>query len=144
MQPRSFHFRELSFVLALLCLTSLSARAGDIVLSFQDIPIPGGTDSAPFFTYHSQGFTLTAINPPTGFLSGFEAHGQNSIFYAGEIGVVAFSPATPPDNVISLTQDNGKPFSILSIDLARNFPFDPAPTGIRRPIRRPCWPRIAT
>jgi hypothetical protein len=60
-------------------LASAPTRA-DVVLNFDDIPIPGDTDSAPFFTYSSQGFTLVAINPPTGFLSGFEAHGANSIF----------------------------------------------------------------
>jgi hypothetical protein len=27
-----------------------------------------------------------------------------------------------------LTQSNGQPFSLISIDLARNFAFDPAPT----------------
>jgi hypothetical protein len=42
--------------------------------------------------------------------------------------VVPFAPASPPDNVITLTHDDGTPFSLLSIDLARNFPFDPAPT----------------
>jgi hypothetical protein len=29
---------------------------------------------------------------------------------------------------ITLTQTNGDPFSLLSIDLARNFAFDPAPS----------------
>ena len=119
----------MAFVLTLLFLTSVSARGGDIVLNFQDIPIPGGTDSAAFFTYSSQGFNLSATDPANGFLSGFQAHGPNSIFFAGAIGVVAFAPASsPPDNVIQLTQNNGMPFSILSIDLARNFAFDPAPT----------------
>jgi hypothetical protein len=47
----------------------------------------------------------------------------------GAPGLVTFAPATsPPDNVIELTQTNGKPFSLISIDLARNFAFDPAPT----------------
>ncbi len=122
------HLVRIAFVAVPFCLGSPLARAGEVILNFSDIPIPGGTDSAPFFTYSSQGFSLSAINPPTGFLSGFEAHGPNSLFYAGEIGVVAFAPASPPDNVISLTQENGQPFSILSIDLARNFAFDPAPT----------------
>ena len=107
--------------------TAGPARAG-FILTFQDIAIPGDTDSPPFFTYQSQGFTLTATNPPTGFLSGFQAHGPNSIFYAGAIGVSPFAPGAAPDNVITLTQDDGTPFSLLSIDLARNFPFDPAPT----------------
>jgi len=118
---------------ALLIMVVLSTMlagtpAKAVLLNFQDIPIPGGTDSAPFFTYTNSGFTLTAINPPTGFLSGFQAHGPNSIFFAGAIGVTAFPPASGPDNVINLIQDNGDPFSLLSIDLARNFAFDPAPS----------------
>jgi hypothetical protein len=115
--------------LAVLLGTTGTAKASPVILDFTDIPIPGGTDSAPFFTpYMSQGFTLTATNPPTGFSAGFQAHGPNSIFFMGEIGLVAFAPLAPPDNVIQLTQTNGKPFALLSIDLARNFPFDPAPT----------------
>jgi VCBS repeat-containing protein len=33
-----------------------------------------------------------------------------------------------PWNPLALTQANGQPFSLLSIDLARNFAFDPAPS----------------
>jgi hypothetical protein len=47
----------------------------------------------------------------------------NNRFYAGANGLAAFAPAT---NVLS--QTDRKPFSLLSIDLARNFDFDPAPT----------------
>lgn len=104
-------------------------RADFVTLDFQDIPIPGDTDSAPFFSYSSQGYNLVAINPPSGFESGFQAHGANSAFWAGAVGVVPFAPASsPPGNVITLSRVDGNPFSMLSIDLARNFPFDPAPT----------------
>jgi hypothetical protein len=108
-------------------LVAVPANA-DIVLDFLDIQIPGATDSAPFFTYSNSGFTLTATDPTTGFLSGFEAHGANSVFYAGAVGVIPFAPATsPPDNIVQLV--NGSTlFDLLSIDLARNFAFDPAPT----------------
>jgi hypothetical protein len=120
------------YITAIVALLSFSpgpaVRAADILLDFTDIPIPGDTDSAPFFVYSSQGFTLLAVDPGTGFLSGFQAHGANSIFFMGKIGVVPFAPTVPPDNVITLTSDDGEPFSMLSIDLARNFPFDPAPT----------------
>jgi hypothetical protein len=47
----------------------------------------------------------------------------NNPFYAGANGLAAFSPAT-----ITPMQTNGGPFSLLAIDLARNFEFDPAPT----------------
>jgi len=123
-------------VMVVLSAMIAGSPAKAVLLNFQDIPIPGGTDSAPFFTYTNSGFILTAINPPTGFLSGFQAHGPNSIFFAGTIGVTAFPPASAPGNLVNLIQDNGQPFSLLSIDLARNFPFDPAPsvtfTGTRR------------
>jgi len=44
-------------------------------------------------------------------------------FFAGADGLAAFAPAT-----ITLAQTDGQPFSLLSIDLARNFAFDPPPT----------------
>ncbi|HEV3238044.1 MAG TPA: PEP-CTERM sorting domain-containing protein [Gemmataceae bacterium] len=125
--------RRVVQILVTLCLLTFStsiAQAGHIVLDFTDIPIPGGTDSAPFFTpYMAKGFSLSAVNPPSGGLSsGLEAHGPNSIFFEGAIGVSTFAPGTPPDNVITLSQINNKPFALLSIDLARLFPFDAAPT----------------
>lgn len=121
--------RRVATVLAFLTLTfgSGSARAG-VILDFQDLAIPGETDLTFFTPYASQGFTLTATNPPTGFSAGFQAHGSNSAFYAGARGLSTFAPAAPPDNVIELTRTDGGPFSLLSIDLARNFAFDPAPT----------------
>jgi hypothetical protein len=106
--------------LTLLALVAVVPGTAETVLNFQDISIPGGTDSAPFSTYSNGGFTLTAPN-------NFDAHGSNSIFYAGAVGVVAFAPSSAPDNVIDL-EDGGSPFDLLSIDLARNFAFDPAPT----------------
>jgi hypothetical protein len=106
----------------------MPARA-DVVLDFQDVLTTQGSD-VPFFTpVSTHGFTLTATNPPTGLSPGFEVHGPSSIFYAGAAGMFAFSPASsPPDNLIKLVQNNGQTFSIVSIDLARNFAFDPAPT----------------
>lgn len=113
----------------LVGLSPLPARGGQVLLDFTDLPIPGGADANFFAPIMTQGFTLTSIDPTNGFSAGFQAHGPNSIFYAGKIGLAAFAPATsPPDNVITLTQSNGQPFSLLSIDLARNFAFDPAPT----------------
>jgi hypothetical protein len=122
--------RSVQFLTAIciLAVSSSLAQAGSIVLDFTDIPIPGGTDSAPFFSpYTAKGFSLSAVNPPSGFSSGLQAHGPNSIFFEGAVGVSTFAPATPPDNVITLSQINNKPFTLLSIDLARLFPFDPAP-----------------
>jgi hypothetical protein len=112
----------------LFCLAAVPARANTI-LTFEDVLAQMGSDT-PFFTpIHSQGFTLTATNPPTGFSSGFEAFGPTSPSYAGEVGIITFAPAaSPPDNVIELTRDDGQPFDLVSIDLARINAFDPAPT----------------
>jgi PEP-CTERM motif len=118
-----------ALAVALMFVLIQPVWGGQVLLDFSDIPIPGGTDSAPIFApYVSQGFTLTATNAPTGFSSGLEAHGPNSIFWEGKVGVSTFAPASPPDNVLELTQTSGQPFSLLSIDLARLFPFDLAPT----------------
>jgi len=115
--------------LALVMLPTLPVQGGQVLLDFTDLPIPGGTDADFFAPILTHGFTLTSTDPTNGFSAGFQAHGPNSSFYAGAIGLAAFAPATsPPDNVIELTQTNGQPFSLLSIDLARNFAFDPAPT----------------
>jgi hypothetical protein len=109
-------------------LAVMPAR-GDVRLDFQDVLAAKGSDVPFFVPIDTQGFTLTATNPPTGFSAGFEVHGPGSPFYAGEVGVVAFAPATsPPDNVIELTRADGQPFDLVSIDLARNSAGDPAPT----------------
>jgi hypothetical protein len=110
---------------------SRPARA-DIVLNFSDVPAGTLTVSSP---YQSQGFTLTSTSGGFVFNSPDTGNGTTqpvgaNDFYAGANALAAFAPAT-----ITLTQDNGNPFSLLSIDLARNFAFDPAPmvtfTGIQ-------------
>src|SRR5262249_36149953 len=100
------------------------------VLNFSDVP--AGT-LVVFSPYQSQGFTLSATDPDNGFPQNFafnspdtgngvsQTPGSNP-FYANANGLSAFGPAT-----ILLTQTSGAPFSLLSIDLARNFEFDPAP-----------------
>ena len=112
-------------VAALLCMPGVPVRGGDIVLNFSDVP-PGTL--AVFNPYVSQGFTLTSSSGGFVFNSPDTGNGTpqpigNNPFYAGANGLAAFSPAT-----ITLTQTSGEPFSLISIDLARNFEFDPAPT----------------
>jgi len=107
-----------------LAATPSLARAGNVVLNFSDVP--AGTLSIP--SYSSQGFSLTdnsggfVFNSPDTGNGSMQTVGAND-YYAGANGLAAFSPAT-----ITLTQTGGAPFSLLSIDLARNFAFDPAPT----------------
>jgi hypothetical protein len=99
-------------------------RAG-IILNFSDVAPGSLIVSSP---YQSQGFTLTSSSGGWVFNSPDTGNGAPQIpgsnpYYAGANGLAAFSPATT-----TLTQTNGSPFSLLSIDLARNFEFDPAPT----------------
>ena len=110
---------------ALVCLPGAPVRGGDIVLNFSDVPPGTLVVSSP---YMSQGFSLTSTSGGFVFNSPDTGNGSsqpigNNPYYAGANGLAAFSPAT-----IILTQTNGDPFSLLSIDLARNFEFDPAPT----------------
>jgi len=108
-----------------LAVTSGSVMASDTILDFNDVA-PGSL--FVFNPYQSQGFTLTSdsggfvFNSPDTGNGSSQTPGSNP-YYAGANGLAAFSPAT-----ITLTQTNGDPFSLLSIDLARNFAFDPAPT----------------
>lgn len=110
---------------ALVVLPGVSARGGSVVLDFSDVP--PGTLSV-FNPYTSQGFQLTSTSGGFVFNSPDTGNGSpqtvgNNPYYAGANGLAAFAPAT-----ITLAQTNGEPFSLLSIDLARNFAFDPAPT----------------
>ena len=125
MRLRHNFLSAFSLVATLVCMSGVPVRAGDIVLNFNDVP--PGTVSV-FNPYMSQGFTLTstsggfAFNSPDTGNGAFQPPGNNP-YYAGANALAAFSPAT-----ITLTQTSGEPFSLVSIDLARNFEFDPAPT----------------
>jgi hypothetical protein len=111
--------------MSIVCVTGVPVRGGDIVLNFGDLP--SGTLTV-FNPYASQGFQLTStsggfvFNSPDTGNGSFQPVGNNA-FYAGANGLAAFAPAT-----ITLRQINGDPFSLLSIDLARNFAFDPPPS----------------
>ncbi len=118
------HLSSLALALPLLAGLAPGARAG-VILNFSDVP--DGT-LVVFSPYASQGFTLTSTSggfvfnsPDTG--NGLPQPTGNNPFYAGADALAAFAPAT-----ITLTRTSGEPFSLLSIDLARNFKFDPAPT----------------
>ena len=108
-----------------ISMPGVLARGADILLNFTDVP-PGTL--TVFNPYTSQGFTLTSSSGGFVFNSPDTGNGSpqpigNNPFYAGANGLAAFAPAT-----IVLSQTSGEPFSLLSIDLARNFAFDPAPT----------------
>jgi hypothetical protein len=107
-----------------LAFSGASAEAGT-VLNFGDVP-PGTL--TVFSPYLSQGFTLVSTSGGWVFSSPDTGNGSpqtvgNNPFYAGENALSAFAPAT-----VTLTRTDGAPFSVLSVDLARSFAFDPAPT----------------
>jgi hypothetical protein len=111
-------------LVAVICVPGVPAR-GDFVLNFNEVP-PGTL--AVFSPYMSQGFMLTSTSGGFVFNSPGTGNGSpqtpgNNPFYAGANGLAAFAPGT-----IVLTQTNGDAFSLLSIDLARSFAFDPPPT----------------
>jgi hypothetical protein len=113
------------FALGLMAAGMQTAQGGMVTLNFNDVP-PGSL--TVFNPYQSQGFTLTSSSGGFVFNSPDTGNGSpqpvgNNPFYAGANGLAAFAPAT-----ITLTQTNGNPFSLQSIDLARNFAFDPPPT----------------
>ena len=115
----------LVFLAALVSLPGIPVRGGDIVLDFSDVPDGTLVVASP---YMSQGFILTSTSGGFVFNSPDTGNGSpqtigNNPFYAGANGLAAFVPAT-----ITLSQTNGDPFSLLSIDLARNFAFDLPPS----------------
>jgi hypothetical protein len=118
MHHRAYVYLFTAIALLLMGTVPSVARA-DIILDFSDIPVP--PDGPQYYNsggpYVSQGFKLSATG-------GFNVNGANAgFFYAGETGLAAIAGST-----ITLTQVDGNPFTMISIDLARNFSFDPAPT----------------
>lgn len=119
--------RTALFPYLLFCLlaTSVKPVKADTVLNFSDVA-PGTL--TVFSPYVSQGYTLSSSaggfvfnSPDTG--NGSPQSVGNNPFYAGANALSSFSPAT-----ITLVRTDSAPFSLTSIDLARNFAFDPAPT----------------
>ncbi len=112
-----------------ICLMAATSQASPfLTLDFEEIVIPG--DNVVFLdSFQDEGFSLTAVDA-LGTTKGFNANGSSSVFFAGSQALAALSPfgTTDAPTTISLVRDNGNPFSVLQIDLARNFSFDPAPT----------------
>jgi hypothetical protein len=112
------------FALGLVAAGMSSAQAGLVTLDMSDVPAGTLVVLAP---YQSHGFALNSssggfdFNSPDTGNGASQALGSNE-FYAGANALAAFAPAT-----VTLTQIGGNPFSLLSIDLARNFALDPAP-----------------
>jgi hypothetical protein len=118
---RIFSLLAICFSLAFAATT---ANAG-VILDFSDVA-PGTL--IVFNPYVSQEFKLTSSAGGFVFNSSNTGNGTpqaigNNAFYAGANGLASFAPAT-----IALQRVDALPFNLVSIDLARNFQFDPATT----------------
>ena len=103
-----------------MLLAAGSLSAATVVLELNDAN-PGDVPTLYLLgPYVSQGFALNSTGPTPG----FNTFGTGAaFFYAGEPG---FSPLM--GGSVSLEAVDNSAFSLTSIDLARSFAFDPAPT----------------
>ncbi|MBV8550224.1 MAG: hypothetical protein JOY54_02910 [Acidobacteriaceae bacterium] len=93
------------------------AGATTVTLNFQGLNPANANALFVASPLQTQGFTVTST-------LGFDTYGtHNTNFFAGAPALAAIAPSS-----ISVAATDGHPFSVLSIDLARNFAFDPAPT----------------
>jgi hypothetical protein len=110
---------QISCGLFVLLLAVPYLSAATIVLNFADVN-PGNANvlylSQP---YVNQGFILSSAGPTPG----FNTYGTGTTgFFSGAPGL---SPLT--GGVVDLRAADGSTFVLSSLDLARNFAFDPAP-----------------
>jgi hypothetical protein len=115
-----------ALVIGVLGVAAPPLRAGLVVLDFADVnPLNAPTlflDPLRDGPYQSHGFTLSSPG-------GFDTYGtSNADNYAGEKSLAAVLLSLTEPTQVLLKQTDGGAFDLLSIDLARNFRFDPAPT----------------
>lgn len=119
-------FLGIGGVLTALLVASIQTARADILLDFDDVA-PGTL--LVLSPYEAQGFEVFSTGAGFAFNSVDTGSGTPQIpginpFFAGANGFTSFAPA-----IIQLTRLSGEPFSLVSIDLARNFAFDAAPTA---------------
>jgi hypothetical protein len=108
--------RIINTLAAILCSAAIS-QASTIVLNFQNLD-PGNVPGPLFIQspYQDQGFAVSST-------LGFDTYGTGlTNFFAG-----AHSLSPIIGSAVELKALDKSPFSLSSIDLARNFAFDPAP-----------------
>ena len=123
MSQRVVRSVAVALVLGALGPAASPLRADLIVLDFPELN-PQDQDVLVIPPlYESQGFILMAT-------LGFNTYGTGATnFYMGEKSLAPIAPTDPGQvSDIVLTWTGGGPFDLLSIDLARNFAFDTAPT----------------
>lgn len=102
-------------IAAIAGLAFVGAANAQVVMDFQDLESTGGGFTDHGYSYSANGFTVSHdINEPFEFTT---AHTDNGSFYQGS--TMLFNNTV--DGEIVLTQDNGNPFSIASIDIAALF-----------------------
>ena len=107
--------RSLTLV-ALLALTG--AAQAQTTLDFEALPNPSNGDNDQGVSITEDGFTLTDLAPdPFGFASIAPDGANFSLNYTGSVALLN----NDIGGVTRLTQDNGNPFTLNSIDLANLF-----------------------
>ena len=102
-------------IVAIAGLALAGAANAQVIMDFQDLESTGGgfTDVGTF--YSANGYTVAQGNGEPFTLK--SAHTDNGSFYQGS--TMLFNDTV--DGVLTLTQDNGNPFSMASIDIAALF-----------------------
>ena len=102
-------------IAAIAGLAFVGAANAQVIMDFQDLENTGGGFDDQGYSYSANGYTISHdVNEPHPFLT---AHTDNGTFYQGS--TMLFNDTV--DGVITLTQDNGNPFSMASIDVAALF-----------------------
>jgi len=102
-------------IVAIAGLAFAGAANAQVIMDFQDLESTGGSFTDVGTSYSANGYTITqGANEPFTLKS---AHTDNGTFYQGS--TMLFNDTV--DGLITLTQDNGNPFSMASIDIAALF-----------------------
>ena len=111
--------KSLAQIFTLVALLALTGAAqAQTTLDFNTLPNPSNGDNDQGVSITEDGFTLTDLAPdPFGFAS-IASDGANiSLNYTGSVALFNNTIG----GVTRLTQDNGNPFTLNSIDLANLF-----------------------
>ncbi|MFG0243267.1 MAG: PEP-CTERM sorting domain-containing protein [Phycisphaerales bacterium JB054] len=102
-------------IVAIAGLAFAGAANAQVIMDFQDLESTGGSFTDVGTSYSANGFTVRQGDGEPFTLK--SAHTDNATFYQGS--TMLFNDTV--DGVITLTQDNGNPFSMASIDIAGLF-----------------------
>ena len=115
--PTRFLVRHALALAALACLAHSHAAHADVVLDFDFLPNPNGTTVFSTSQGHSvtqNGFTVTDTSNANGLFSATPNAGNGGGNYTGSVALRNGAIA----GITTLTQNNGNPFTLNSIDIA--------------------------